>query len=114
MNYCRLKRQHFVSTLKFNRIIKVNGHQTNVRKYLKHKIKRFNTSRKVKLGRITYRVESRKAELKTGGAVKLVFTKHPTHHNRWFFITTGTALSIFENNARLPDKMEHRSILQNE
>lgn len=96
MNYCRLKKQHFVSTLKFNRIIKVNGHQTNVRKYLKHTIKRFKSGRKVKLGSITYRVASRKAELKTGGAVKLVFTKHPTHRTAMVLVTTSTALPVYE------------------
>ena len=96
MNYCRLKKQHFVSTLKFNRIIKVNGHQTNVRKYLKHTIKRFKSSRKIKLGKITYRAESRKAELKTGGAVKLVFTKHPTHRTAMVLVTTSTALPVYE------------------
>lgn len=96
MNYCRDNNQNFVSSLKFNRVFRVNGHQTNVRKYLKYTIKTFKTSRKIKLDKITYRVESRKAELKTGGAVKLVFTKHPTHRTAMVLATTGTALSVYE------------------
>jgi hypothetical protein len=96
MNYCRLKKQRFISSLKFNRVFRVNGHQTNVSKYLKHTIKGFKSSRKIKLGKINYRVENRKAELKTGGAVKLVFTKHPTHRTAMVLVTTGTALSVYE------------------
>jgi SRSO17 transposase len=96
INYCRMKKQHFVSTLKFNRVFRVNRHQTNVSKYLKNTIKGFRTSKKIKLGKINYRVESRKAELKTGGAVKLVFTKHPTHRTAMVLVTTGTALPVYE------------------
>lgn len=96
MNYCRNNNRIFVSNLKFNRVFKVNGHQTNVSKYLKNTIKDFKTSKKIKLGKITYRVESREVELKTGGAVKLVFTKHPTHHTAMVLVTTDTALSVSE------------------
>ncbi|MGB9695986.1 MAG: transposase [Ignavibacteria bacterium] len=95
MNYCRLKKQHLTS-LKFNGVFRVNGHQTNVRNYLKHTIKGFKSSRKIKPGKINYRVENRKAELKTGGVVKLVFTKHPTHRTTMVLVTTGTALSAYE------------------
>lgn len=96
MNYCRMKKQHFISSLKFNRVFRINGHQTNVRNYLKHTIKGFKSSRKIKLGKINYRVESREAELKTGGAVKLVFTKHPTHRTAMVLVTTSAALSVPE------------------
>ncbi|MCX6158669.1 MAG: transposase [Ignavibacteriae bacterium] len=96
MNYCRNNNQSFVSSLKFNRVFKVNGHETNVSKYLKHTIKDFKKSKKIKLGKITYRVESREVELKTGGAVKLVFTKHPMHHTAMVLVTTDTALSVSE------------------
>lgn len=96
MNYCRDNSQNFVSSLKFNRVFRVNGYQTNVSKYLKYTIKGFKTSKKIKLGKITYQVESREAELKTGGAVKLVFTKHPTHRTAMVLVTTGTALPVYE------------------
>lgn len=96
ISYCRDNNINFVSSLKFNRVFRVNGHQTNVSKYLKYTIKGFKTSKKTILGKVTYRVESRKAELKTGGAVKLVFTKHPTHRTAMVLVTTGTALSVYE------------------
>jgi len=96
INYCRLNNLHFVSTLKYNRVFYVNGHKTNVSKYLKNTIKNFKNSKKIAIGKNTYKAVSRKKELKTGGEVKLVFTKHSTHHTAMVLVTTGTALPNYK------------------
>lgn len=96
INYCRLKKHYFISSLKFNRVFRVNGHQTNVSKYLRYTIKSFKKSQRIRLGKTLYKVISRKVELKTGGAVKLVFTKHPTHRTAMVLISTGTALPAYK------------------
>lgn len=96
INYCRLNNLNFVSTLKYNRVFYVNGHKTNVSKYLKNTIKNFKNSKKITIGKNIYKAVSREAELKTGGAVKLVFTKHSAHHTAMVLVTTGTALPNYK------------------
>ena len=92
MNYCRSNKINFVSTVRYNRVFYIKGHRTNASNYLKYSIKNFKHSQKVTAGKKTFKAVSRKVELKTGGAVKLVFTKHSAHCTAMVLVTTGTAL----------------------
>lgn len=96
IDYCRENELNFVSSLKYNRVFHVNGHETNVSKYLKNTIKNFKQCKKVTVGKNNYRAVSRKVELRSGGAVKLVFTKHSVHHTAMVLVTTGTALPNYK------------------
>jgi SRSO17 transposase len=92
MNYCRDNNLYFVSSIRYNRVFYIKGHQTNASKYLKYSIKNFKHSQKVTIGKKTFKAVSRKVDLKTGGAAKLVFTKHSAHCTAMVLVTTGTAL----------------------
>ena len=92
MNYCRDNNLYFVSTIRYNRVFYIKGHKTNASKYLKYTIKNFKQSQKVTIGKKTYKAVSRKVDLKTGGAAKLVFTKHSAHCTAMVLVTTCTAL----------------------
>jgi len=94
INYCRIKKHNFISSLKFNRVFYVNGYRTNVRNYLKNKS--FKTKQRVCIGKNKYRAFSKKVNLKTGGVVKLVLTKCTAHRTATVLFSTNTALSIFE------------------
>ena len=94
INYSNLKKHNFISQLKSNRLFYINGHKTNVRKYLK-KIN-FKDKQKVRIGKNTYRAFSKIVNLKTGGEVKIVVTKCTAHCTATVLFSTNTALSIFE------------------
>lgn len=96
MNYCRSKKYHFVTALKYNRVFNINNRQTNVSKYIKYNVKTFKNKPKVKLRNISYSTVSQKIILKTGGAGKLVISKHPTHFTAMALFTTTTALSVLK------------------
>ena len=95
MNYCRRKNYSFVSVLKTNRVFSLNDKVTTVRKYVK---RNFRTKKKkvtIKIKDNSYLTITRKVTLKTGGAVKVVFSKQREHR---------TALAVFTTNTALPAK----------
>ena len=94
ISYSKLKKHIFISTLKSNRVFYVNGYRTNVRKYLKNKS--FKDKQRVYIGKSTYRAFSKKVNLKTGGVVKIVFTKCTAHCTATALFSTDTALPIYE------------------
>lgn len=96
MNHCRSKKYHFVTALKYNRVFEVNNRQTNVSKYIKYHIKTFKNKTKIKLKNTTYSTVSEKVILKTGGAGKLVISKHPTHCTAMALFTTTPALPVLK------------------
>ncbi len=96
MNYCRSKKYHFVTALKYNRVFNINNRQTNVSKYIKYHIKTFKNKTKTKLKNTTYKTVSEKIILKTGGAGKLVISKHPTHCTAMALFTTTAALPVLK------------------
>ncbi len=96
MNYCRPKKYHFVTALKYNRVFKTNNRQTNISKYIKYHIKTFKNKTKIKLKNTTYSTVSQKVILKTGGAGKLIISKHPTHFTAMALFTTTTALPVLK------------------
>jgi SRSO17 transposase len=94
MGYCRAKSYTFVSTLKSNRIFKVNRTNTNVERYIKSTFNRKKHKRVVRIGKNKYQIHRCHAILKSGGAVQLVFTKHLSHRTVKVIFTTNTALPI--------------------
>ena len=95
MNYCRRKNYSFVSVLKSNRVFSANKRKTTVRKYAKINFRTKKNKITIRIKNNNYRTITRKISLKTGGAVKVVFSKHQTHR---------TVLAVFTTNAALPAK----------
>lgn len=94
MNYCRSMNYTFVSTLKSNRIFKLDKITTNVEKYIKSTFNRKKHKKVIKIGKNKYQTHKCHAILKSGGAVQLVFTKHLSHRTVKVIFTTNTALPI--------------------
>lgn len=95
MNYCRERDYSFVSVLKSNRVFIANKRKTTVRKYAKRNFRTKKNKITIRIKENKYRTITRKVSLKTGGAVKVVFSKHQTHR---------TVLAVFTTNAALPAK----------
>lgn len=94
IKYCRRKEYSFISVLKSNRVFKVNSHQTNVKTYSKNIFRRKKQRRIVKIKAKKYSTVTRKVSLKTGGVVKLVFSKQQSHRTALAVFTTNTALPV--------------------
>ena len=92
IEYCRLKKQHFVSCLKYNRKSRINGRLTSISSYIKNTIRTFKNKSKIKIGKTKYHTVTRQVILKTGGVVKLVFSKHTAHSTAMVLFTTTTTL----------------------
>ncbi len=95
MNYCRERDYSFVSVLKSNRVFISNKRKTTVRKYAKRNFRTKKNKITIRIKENKYRTITRKVSLKTGGAVKVVFSKHQTHR---------TVLAVFTTNTALPAK----------
>lgn len=92
IKYCRKKEYSFISILKSNRVFKINNQQTNVKKYSK-RISRDKKKRTiVRIKGKKYYTITRKVSLKTGGVVKVVFSKQQSHRTALAVFTTNTAL----------------------
>lgn len=91
---CRQKGYSFVSMLKTNRIMTINGRQMNVLGYTKRYFNKRNKKRIIKIDKKKYQVHSEKVILKTGGAVKIVCTRSLSHYTVKTIFTTNTALPI--------------------
>lgn len=94
IKYCRQKKYSFISVLKSNRVFSINNHQTNVKKYSKNLFKRKKQKRIVKIKAKKYYTVTREVSLKTGGVVKLVFSKQQSHRTALAVFTTNTALPV--------------------
>ena len=94
MNLCRQKGYSFVSMLKTNRILKINGKQMNVLSYTKRYFNKRNRKRIIKIDKKKYQVSSAKVILKSGGAVKIVCTRSLSHYTVKTIFTTNSALPI--------------------
>lgn len=92
MNYCRDKNYSFVSVLKSNRVFLANKRKTTVRKYAKRNFRTKKNKVTIRIKENNYRTITRKVSLKTGGAVKVVFSKHQSHRTVLAVFTTDTAL----------------------
>ena len=92
MNYCREREYSFVSVLKSNRVFIANKRKTTVRKYTKRNFRIKKNKITIRIKENKYRTITRKVSLKTGGAVKVVFSKHQTHRTVLAVFTTDTAL----------------------
>ncbi len=93
MQQCRKMYYYFISVLKSNRVFFINGYKTNVSTYSRSLFKRKRQHRTIRLGNAQYKTETRHVELKTGGAVKVVFSKCQSHRTVMAIFTTATALS---------------------
>ena len=92
MNYCRDKNYSFESVLKSNRVFLPNKRKTTVRKYAKRNCRTKKNKITIRIKENNYRTITRKVSLKTGGAVKVVFSKHQSHRTSLAVFTTDTAL----------------------
>jgi len=92
INYCREKKYSFISVLKSNRVFWINNHRTNVQKYQRNNIRKRRNKQSVLIGRNRYVTITRQVDLKSGGAVKVVFSKSASHRTVKAFFTTNTAL----------------------
>jgi TusA-related sulfurtransferase len=95
MNYCREREYSFVSVLKSNRVFIANKRKTTVRKYTKRNFRTKKNKITIRIKENKYRTITRKVSLKTGGVVKVVFSKHQSHR---------TVLAVFTTNTTLPAK----------
>lgn len=94
LNLCRQRRYSFVSMLKTNRILYIDGRRMNVDTYLRGVFKPNKRKRTIRLKRNKYEVHSNQAVLKSGGAVKLVCTRNTSHRTAKVIFTTNAALPI--------------------
>lgn len=95
MNHCRRMHYNFVSSLKSNRVFRVHHYTTNVSKYSRSTFRKKRSNKRIRINRTFYHVLSRQVVLKTGGAVKVVFTKRRSHR---------TVTAVFSTNTALPSK----------
>jgi hypothetical protein len=93
IKYCRLKKQHFVSCLKYNRKFRINGRLTSISSYIKNTIRTFKNKTKIKIGKTKYHTVTKQVVLKTGGVVKLVFSKHTAHSTAMVLFTVFFKMS---------------------
>ena len=91
---CRQKKYSFVSMLKTNRILYLGNKQLNVETYTRRYFNRRKKNKTIKIGSNKYQVYSQNADLKSGGAVKLVCTRNASHCTVKVIFTTNTALPI--------------------
>jgi SRSO17 transposase len=89
---CRKSSYVFVSALKTNRVVTVDGKRQNVSSYLSRVYNKTKNKRRIKLSSGTYEVLSRTGTLKSGGAVKLVCTRNLSHYTVKVLFTTDPAL----------------------
>lgn len=94
IKYCRGEKYSFISVLKSNRIFRVNNRGTNVKKYSKNLFRTKKRKRIVKIKAKKYYTVTRQVSLKTGGVVKLVFSKQQSHRTALAVFTTNTALPV--------------------
>ena len=96
IKYCRRESYSFISVLKSNRVFEVNNRKTNVREYSSRLFSKSNKKRKktVRIRQKKYYTISSKALLKTGGVVKIVFSKQQSHRTALAVFTTNTALPV--------------------
>lgn len=95
INYCRANNYSFVSVLKSNRVFRINKNNTNVKKYIRVNFNNKKRQSVIRIKQTNYRTRTEKISLKTGGVVKVVFSKHQSHR---------TALAVFTTNTTLPAK----------
>ena len=92
IKYCRKRGYSFVSILKSNRVFEYKGHKTNVEEYSSRLFGRKKRQRIARIKNKKYYTVTRQVSLKTGGAVKVVFSKQPAHRTALAVFTTNTAL----------------------
>lgn len=92
IKYCRKKGYSFISVLKSNRVFEFKGQRTNVEKYSKEHFRNKKQKRIVRIKNKKYYTVTRQASLKTGGVVKIVFSKQQSHRTALAVFTTNTAL----------------------
>jgi len=89
---CRKSNYSFVSALKTNRIVTVDGKRQNVNSFLRRVYNKAKNKKRIKLSSGTYEVLSRTGSLKSGGAVKLVCTRNLSHCTVKVLFATDPAL----------------------
>jgi len=92
IKYCRKKEYSFISVLKSNRVFEIKGDKTNVEKYSKRLFRNKKQKRIVRIKNKKHYTVTRQVSLKTGGVVKIVFSKQQSHRTALAVFTTNTAL----------------------
>jgi len=92
IKYCRNKGYSFISVLKSNRVFELKSQRTNVEKYSKTEFKNKKKKTIVRIKEKKYYTFTRQVSLKTGGVVKIVFSKQQSHRTALAVFTTKTTL----------------------
>ncbi len=92
IKYCRKKGYSFISVLKSNRVFEIKDHRTNVEKYSNGLFSNKKRKTIVRIKNKKYYTVTGQAILKTGGVVKIVFSKQQSHRTALAVFTTNTAL----------------------
>ena len=95
MQECREKRYTFISVLKENRVFTCQGKTTTVQQFIGEHRKHILQQKNIRIGTGRYKAITRSVTLKSGGAVKVVFSKHHSHNTVMAVFTTNTALSEY-------------------
>ena len=93
IKYCRNKKGYsFISVLKSNRVFEIKEDKTNVEQYSKELFRNKKRKTIIRIKNKKYYTVTRKVSLKTGGVVKIVFSKQQSHRTALAVFTTNTAL----------------------
>jgi hypothetical protein len=91
---CHKRQYVFISSLKTNRVITVDGKQQDISGFLRRTFQKTKNKKKIKLVSGTYEFLWRYASLKSGGAVKLVCSRNLSHCTVKVLFATDPALPI--------------------